>query len=409
MSFSEQEMAILAQLAYCEVNVSVREPIKLHDFIINNADAIEKLKPDLGPAIDGLIEKTRNKDYTIVLAENDKYDSGFAAMAIRDPDNIVTVACRGSEDLTKIMESVDSRKDLFTDIQIGVKTETNQQQKLEKFMKHLECAEYDGYYFTGHSLGGNLAIHGSICVDYNKVKGVYTYNAPGFNRKYWLVHKSKIDKVNNKIDNYENEGDYVSSILTKPGETFYIKSKYDAENLGFDHHGINGFVVDKLGLFQVVKRKRVPTGVVFAFTNVFVNGGWSFDIIGDYIKARITGGALTGFRDFSKSALDKFIGIAQEVEDEDWWDITRWDCWYRMDKCFGSLIMDFQLLSGNVDKYYRKVIDLNNASVDKIRKIFDDVYEIDNRYAATYNRSNSKLRNIMKHLERLSESIAPMK
>lgn len=409
MSFTEQEMAVLAQLAYCEVNVSVRESVKLYDFIIENNDAIEKLKPEFEAVVEGLLNKVQNRDYTIVLAENDKYDSGFAALAIKDPDNMVTVACRGSEDLTKIMVSEDSQRDLNTDIQIGVKTETNQQQKLERFMKHLERAEYDGYYFTGHSLGGNLAIHGSICVDYNKVKGVYTYNAPGFNDRYWLVHKTRINQVENKIKNYENEGDYVSSILTKPGETFYIKSTYPEDDYGFNHHGICGFTIDKTGKFQIVYKKRWQTALPVILSEELVNKAWRFDILCDYFKAKITGGALTGFRDFSKSALDRLLGIAQEVEDEDWWDVTRWDCWYRMDKCFGGLIMDFQLLSGNVDTYYRKVIDVNNASVEKIRKIFDDVYSIDRRYSSLFRQSNSQLKNVAKRLEKLSESIVLMR
>ena len=180
VAFTDAELAVLTQLAYQDIN-QVDEEV---DYVLSAflRDKEEYLREELGETydsvIDGLIEKSKNPDYVIVKAENDKDGTGFAAMAIKDPDNEVTVACRGTEGFSF---DYDSKKDVLTDAQIGVRVETNQQKKLEEFMFSLEKDDYSGYYFTGHSLGGNLASHGAISIrDSSKVKGVVTFNAPGF-------------------------------------------------------------------------------------------------------------------------------------------------------------------------------------------------------------------------------------
>ncbi len=52
---------------------------------------------------------TEGSDYSIVLAEDEKYGTGFAAIAIKDPDNNVTVATRGTEGISL---DYDSSKDV---------------------------------------------------------------------------------------------------------------------------------------------------------------------------------------------------------------------------------------------------------------------------------------------------------
>ena len=76
------------------------------------------------------------------------------------------------------------------------------------------------------------------------------------------------------------------------------------------------------------------------------------------------------------------VAAAKETEEEDWWNITRWDCWYRLDSLVGGPVMNAQYLAGDVDTYYRKLIDMNDASVADIEAIFEKVYSIDDQYAA---------------------------
>ena len=84
-------------------------------------------------------------------------------------------------------------------------------------------------------------------------------------------------------------------------------------------------------------------------------------------------------RDFSLIAEEKMMKVAKEVEDEQWWQVTRWDCWYRVEKLFGHLNLDHY--TANVDAYYRKLIDINDATVKDIRRIFDNVRELDASYS----------------------------
>lgn len=412
MAFTPEEQAVLCQLSYVNIEIDPNDPKTLEEVLNDaltdpNIDLNKKLGNNYDDVLAGLMEKVAGQDYYVVKAVNDDKDSGFVALAIEDPNKDVTVVCRGSEDLSQVGKNPNSTKDLDTDLQIGVRQETDQQQELEKFIDSLEKQGYDSFYFTGHSLGGNLAIHGAVYLgDPVKVKGVTTYNAPGFNDKYWTIHKMRLNAIEGKVTNYENEYDIVSSLFTKPGTTHFIDSDADSSSV-FGHHSICNFKINGGG-FKTVKNKGIDTSIPYVLTNVVVDIFWGANIIDQYIYAKITGGTLTGYRDFSRSALQTMIDAARETEDEAWWRVDRWDCWYRLDKAFGSPVMDFQRLSGNVDKYYRKVIDMNDASVSDIEKIFEKIYNLDDSYATKIRGSISQLSTqVHSKLEAAADSITP--
>ena len=121
MAFTDKELAVLAQLAYKEVDFRNSYEISLNLHITDNVSYLrEKLGQSYYDTIEDLIAKTN--DCTIVKAVNDKDDTGFAAFAVKDSNNEITIACRGTEDL---------KKDGVTDLQIGLAKETNQHQKME--------------------------------------------------------------------------------------------------------------------------------------------------------------------------------------------------------------------------------------------------------------------------------------
>lgn len=406
MAFTPEEQAILCQLSYIDIQVDSKDPKTLEEILVQHEDHLrEKLGDGYDDTLDGLMEKVAGEDYHIVKATNDDHDSGFVAIAIEDPNHDVTVVCRGSEDLSQVGKNPDSNKDLDTDIQIGVRQETDQQQAMEQFMDELEKEGYDSYYFTGHSLGGNLAIHGAVYLgDPDKVKGVTTYNAPGFNDKYWAIHRMRLQQIEGKVTNYENEYDIVSDIFTKPGKTVYVECNED----GKLNHSICDFKLGKKGFKQTDGKSGIRNPVVSGVTNGVIDLFWDASILHQYIYAKITGGTITGYRDFSQSALDTMINAAKETEEEAWWRVDRWDCWYRLDRAFGSPVMDFQRLTGNVDKYYRKVIDMNDASVADIKKIFQKVYDLDDTFAAKIQNGTSQLNSqVQMKLEILADSITP--
>ena len=406
MGFTAEEQAILCELSYIDIESDSSKPKTLRDVLTEYEETLrEELGEGYDEILDGLMEKVEGEDYKIVATVDDDANTGFVALAIEQPGNEVTVVCRGSEDLSQVLSNKDSQKDLDTDLQIGTQIETDQQQKMEEFVDYLEARGYDGYYFTGHSLGGNLAIHGAVSVgDPSKVKGVTTYNSPGFNDKYWTIYGIRMKQIEGKVTNYANEYDIVSSIFTKPGTTVYVDS-YNPDAL---NHSICDFRIREGG-FQTTSGSGKRRWVTYALTNGAVDYFWDRNILQQYIVAKATGGALTGYRDFSTAALELMVGAAKETEEEDWWDVTRWDCWYRLDKSlFGGLIMDVQLLAGNVDTYYRKIIDMNDASVKDVQNIFRKVYEVDSTYAGKLRSGTAQLNSqVIGKLKEISASVNP--
>lgn len=247
MPFTEVEYAILSQCAYYDVPDGAEEKT-LYDFLDNNRN---KLRENLGEgyhsAIDSLISKVKDEHYNIVMSTNDKDDTGFAALAIRDPENNITVACRGTEGFSM---DYDSRKDVYADIQLAVTLQSNQQKKLEMFMEQLQNGNYNKYYFTGHSLGGNLAMYGALCLeDPDQLGRVVTFNAPGFNSAFMTLNAEKIAEIERKITSYQNECDGVSESFTVPGNVVVVECKgWDIFKLdGVQGHMLDAFVVDGNG------------------------------------------------------------------------------------------------------------------------------------------------------------------
>lgn len=117
------------------------------------------------------------------------------------------------------------------------------------------------------------------------------------------------------------------------------------------------------------------------------------------------GGNVRG-RDFSQAIKTTMINAAKETEDEAWWQVNRWNCWYKVEKFFGGLQWD--QYTGKVDEYYRKLIDINDSSVQDIEKIFDEVYEIDEKFSSKVSQATDRLdTNVLRKLENLKNSILP--
>ncbi len=116
------------------------------------------------------------------------------------------------------------------------------------------------------------------------------------------------------------------------------------------------------------------------------------------------GGNVTG-RDFSAEAKAAMLDAARETEEEDWWKVTRWDCWYNVEKFFGHLKLDNY--TAEADKYYRKLIDVNDASVKDIEKIFDDVYAADETYSQKMSSATESMNDVLLKLKSIKNQIIP--
>lgn len=274
--------------------------------------------------IDGFIQKVSEGNYTIVGKSKDPL-SGFAAFAIKTPENEVIVAARGTEfdhlDL-------DALKDLLTDAGLAMKYETLQHQQMENFVNTLEGNGYSNFYFTGHSLGGNLAIHGATAVDDpGNVKGVYSFNASGFNELYWTLNGWKLRQIKN-IVNYQNEYDYVSSIMRVPGKKVVVKSSFSGNHGGVDDHSICNYAINEDGSFQPnsTGKKRLQTLVGVALgelgQNLFKGGLNTVIRVARFLYNRTAKVYLT--RDFSDSSKKEMLEMVTQVDNSNWRDFTDW-------------------------------------------------------------------------------------
>ena len=67
----------------------------------------------------------------------------------------------------------------------------------------------------------------------DKVKRVVTFNSSGFNTYYRTVHSNHIKGIEDKVVNYHNEEDYVSSIEVSFGEIVIVKTASGYLDYGF--------------------------------------------------------------------------------------------------------------------------------------------------------------------------------
>lgn len=409
MAFTDEELAVLADLAYKSIMLKEekggRQRRSLYDVLCGHeAELRAKLGPGFKDTIDGLMEKTKNQKYEIIKSECNEKGSGFQAFAVADPDNNVTVACRGTECV----------KDALTDLELGLLVEADQHLDMEKFVHELEHYGYDGFYFTGHSLGGNLAMHGAVVLsDPEKLKGVSVFNAPGFNETYWLSHIKQIGAVHNRIVAYQNEGDAVSMLLTTPGVKVCVESNLGDKVKPIKNHSIGSFsmkdgqfekrsqtwfreVVENIKPVMVydIKDRLFCSPIVYNMVQIF---GWKWVKEHALKKDAV-------LRDFSEETKIALLDAVKEVDEEKWWNPVRWDCWYRVERFFGGLNMDSYC--NEMNTYYRKLIDVNDASKDQIENIFEQAYQADTEYADKLRESSQEVASVRSRVQSLCDSFS---
>lgn len=105
-------------------------------------------------------------------------------------------------------------------------------------------------------------------------------------------------------------------------------------------------------------------------------------------------------RDFTEETRQKLLSIVEEVENEKWFNITRWDVFYRIEKYFGGL--DFPANESELDTYYRKIIDIEDTSKKQINEIFEQVYAADNSFSNELKSLVDNVRSINYDLKKIS-------
>src|SRR5699024_5259790 len=117
-----------------------------------------------------------------------------------------------------------------------------------------------------------------------------------------------------------------------------------------------------------------------------------------YEEAHAEGYALV-IRDFTEETRQELLSIVEEVENEHWLNITKWDVFYRIEKYLKGL--DFPTNEDELNTYYRKVIDLEGTTKEQINEIFEQVYATDENFSKELDDLISKVNEINSELEKM--------
>ena len=187
---------------------------------------------------------------------------------------------------------------------------------------------------------------------------------------------------------------------------FNLKNFISTFDLSDDQRNDLNIIIDelykthKLSPEDIEKLKKLSNDIVKnqlqQTTNPILN---PFQLT-DNIEPTILPSASGTIRDFTEKMLLKLVSLVKEVEGENPLDITKWDIWGRI-KDF-AVGIDKDDYHGNIEGYYKTLIDINDKSVTDIYSIFSNARTIDKLYGEKIQDKASALGDIN---DRISEII----
>lgn len=164
--------------------------------------------------------------------------------------------------------------------------------------------------------------------------------------------------------------------------------------LGYmEKNGTNDRIADTLGLLNLLLFGKSLSGILLR--NVFILR----------LRKKMKDGAAVfdyRVRNFSDDYKQQLLRLVEEVNDEPFWDITKWDVWYRVEDMLGGL--NFSEDNKKLNDYYRKIIDINDISSQSICNIFEEVYRIDGDFANKLDGIQASLHSINEMLKQVNNS-----
>lgn len=256
-------MMIATQVAYLDAPQGV--DVKVSDLIErtishysgrSNLSAMEKSQLEYAQNLKATIEENKLYDcnYWIVKqSSNDNQQSGFYGCLIDTRDGDAIVGFRGSE----TMADPNQLKKDWGEADLGLlnNADTTAQQELaQKFTQEIYeryGGQYEGFSFTGHSLGGNLAGHATVTApDGMPVRRCISYDGPGYSDEYIQRYGDQIARRSGLIDHYQYSvvgtllnplpGTNYRTIAAHNGDgvpPFSLITRHSTENIEFDGYG----------------------------------------------------------------------------------------------------------------------------------------------------------------------------
>ena len=408
VQFSEAEMLILSSLAY--TNDIPKGRYDSNGFPIGNAVGVDPIlkgldnlamgsgygngmsdadKRNYEAAVESLKNKLKDNNFVIKksINHNTSGESGFAAFAIEpspNPDGQVVICCRGSDamNLNPFDENNTLNDWAGADLALAWDEQTKQQEEMDSFMKGMES--YQEITLTGHSLGANLAMYGAVTYPYpEKISSVSAFDGPGFNSTFLDERRDDIAEVNHKINNYQQEHDFVSSSLVSIGNVVILDSTiaYDG-GINFDHHNRWAIGVNSGG-----ELRREETGrkddVCNTWSTFSTGASTTIIDIKDVIKSS-KGGRNGVVRDFTEATKQRLSGEIDDINKSTWSPVTDaiGDVFSYAGKWLGIISLKDDM--SNVESYQRTVLDMTDMTKKELEQIFEDVYELDKDFKGKF-------------------------
>lgn len=188
------------------------------------------------------------------------------------------------------------------------------------------------------------------------------------------------------------------SLLIKGGVGIVAYLKYE---YGFDtlDEILKFAVMHPILFMNILRIFKIPEDKIEFISNV----------IKEYAKARFnvpnislskleeyTGSDSDIIRDYSDNTRVMMLNLTNEVKNEKFYDISRWDVWYRVEDWFGLLNLD--RYKSDISTYYRKVIDINETTTKQMQKIFEEVDKTTNTYVKEMQESLGELKSITENI-----------
>lgn len=200
---------------------------------------------------------------TGICAHNTPVESGLYGFTVHIDDHTSAVVFRGSENPKDHLNDWHASLDISNNLLIDQHREA-----LAYIDERADLFGQPGHtlYFVGHSLGGHVA---QICTFLSpepvraNIRQCVTFNSPGFSLAFLEKYAETVAAEKRKILNYQNENDFVSSLLTSPVTPVILRSRYDQLNF-FCNHAISSCRLDQNGRFipaRVQKKSFVCGGV----------------------------------------------------------------------------------------------------------------------------------------------------
>ncbi len=234
--YSDLQMIIASQIAYLNLEegytVGQILEMEMESSDPTYAERAEKLRErinELPPHQREACEK-----WIVMDVRDDQHSSGMYACMLETGEGDALIGFRGSESDT--LEQV-GRDWVAADVGLLNSVLTHQQQEAQKYIQDLYNRygdHYDSFAMTGHSLGGNLAMHAAITAPdgmRDQIVQCVNLDGPGFSNNYIMAHLSDISKSKDVLSHYA--WSWVGSLLMPiPGVEYSVKDAETPEDGG---------------------------------------------------------------------------------------------------------------------------------------------------------------------------------